>query len=315
MSDIDDLLLKTSRTFALTIPLLPEPTRTEVSVAYLLFRIIDTFEDATHWTAARRIEALGQFVRLLDGPAEASAQLVDECARRPPIDHAGYRELLAKMPVVLAEFQRLQAGARGPIRKHLARSAEGMSGFVARARAQPAAESAGAPAGLELQTVEDLRAYCYAVAGIVGEMLTELFLLGRPNLAGIAGELRSRAAAFGEGLQLVNILKDARPDAAEGRIYLPRQATLREIFALAQSDLAVAAAYTEMLRAAGAERGLVGFNAFVTKLAVATVQVLRERGLGAKLTRLQVAKITAEVTHALGRGEPLFEQLRPSVAG
>ena len=37
------LLQKTSRTFALTIPLLPEPLQTDVVVAYLLFRIIDTF--------------------------------------------------------------------------------------------------------------------------------------------------------------------------------------------------------------------------------------------------------------------------------
>jgi len=306
MDKIADLLLKTSRTFALTIPLLPEPTRAEVGVAYLLFRIIDTFEDATHWTPDRRIEALGQFVDLLDGPPEAAAGMVQACEREPPVDHAGYRELLAKMPAVLGAFQRLQIGARVPIRKHLARSAEGMSGFVSR--------SAG-PDGLVLQTIDDLRDYCYAVAGIVGEMLTELFLLGRPGLAAVAEDLRNGAAQFGEGLQLVNILKDARPDAAEGRVYLPRKATTGEVFALAQDDLAVAGSYTETLRIAGAERGLVGFNAFIIKLAVATLQVLREKGLGAKLTRLQVAKIAAEVTQAIGQGRPLFEPRELSIAG
>jgi farnesyl-diphosphate farnesyltransferase len=306
MDEIGDLLQKTSRTFALTIPLLPEPTRTEVGLAYLLFRIIDTFEDATRWTAGRRIEALGRFVALLDGPPAAAASMVDDCAQDPPIDHAGYRELLAKMPLVLGEFQRLQMGARAPIRKHLARSAEGMSGFVARS---------DGPGGLKLGAIEDLRDYCYAVAGIVGEMLTELFLLGRPALAAVAEDLRNRAADFGEGLQLVNILKDARPDAAEGRVYLPRQASTREVFALAQSDLAAAATYTEMLRTAGAEPGLVAFNALVTKLAVGTLQVLRDRGLGAKLSRLQVAKIAAEVTHAIGQGGPLFAQRGLSIAG
>ncbi|MBK7863440.1 MAG: squalene/phytoene synthase family protein, partial [Archangiaceae bacterium] len=59
--DLDDLLVKTSRTFALAIPMLPEPTRREVSVAYLLFRIADTFEDATTWPRAERIAALGDF--------------------------------------------------------------------------------------------------------------------------------------------------------------------------------------------------------------------------------------------------------------
>jgi farnesyl-diphosphate farnesyltransferase len=306
MDEIGDLLLKTSRTFALTIPVLPEPTRAEVSIAYLLFRIIDTFEDATGWTTGRRIEALGHFVELLDGPPAAAAGMVEMCRREPPVDHAGYLELLAKIPFVLSAFQQLQEGARDPIRRHLARSADGMRAFVARS---------DGPNGLEIETIEDLRNYCYVVAGIVGEMLTELFLLGRTGLSAIAEDLRNRAAQFGEGLQLVNILKDVRPDEAEGRVYLPRKSSPREIFALAQNDLEVAATYTEMLRIAGAERGLVGFNAFVTKLAVGTLRVLRERGLGAKLSRLQVAEIAADIMRAIGQGRPLFEQRGLSSGG
>jgi farnesyl-diphosphate farnesyltransferase len=170
------------------------------------------------------------------------------------------------------------------------------------------------PRGLELETVDDLRDYCYVVAGIVGEMLTELFLLGRPGLAGVAEDLRNRAAHFGEGLQLVNILKDAQPDAAEGRVYLPRRGNTREVVAIAHRDLEAAAQYTELLRGAGAELGLVAFNAFVTKLAVANLQLLREKGLGAKLSRLQVAMISAEVTRALGQREPLFAELLSSPA-
>ena len=67
--DLDDLLLKTSRTFALAIPLLPEPTRAAVGVAYLLFRIADTFEDATAWPRTQRIEALERFVEVLQLPS------------------------------------------------------------------------------------------------------------------------------------------------------------------------------------------------------------------------------------------------------
>jgi farnesyl-diphosphate farnesyltransferase len=301
MTTVGDLLLKTSRTFALTIPLLPEPTRAEVSIAYLLFRIIDTFEDATRWPPARRAEALARFVALVDGPPAAAASLVEECVREPPVDHAGYRDLLREIPAVLRAFGDLQPAAREPIRGHLGRSAEGMSRFVVRS---------GGPHGLELDSIEDLRDYCYAVAGIVGEMLTELFLLGRPALAGVAEELRKHAAAFGEGLQLVNILKDAGSDAAEGRVYLPRSASRREVLALASRDLAAAATYTEALRAGGGELGLVAFNAFVTKLAVANLRLLREHGPGAKLSRLQVAAISAEVARAVGQHGPLFADLQ-----
>jgi len=300
MTDIGDLLQKTSRTFALTIPFLPEPTRREVGIAYLLFRIIDTFEDATRWPPNRSVEALARFVALVDGPPGAAASLVDECAREPPVDHAGYRELLAEIPLVLQAFRDLQPGARESIHRHLGRSAEGMKRFVIRS---------AEPEGLKLETIEDLHDYCYAVAGIVGELLTELVLLGRPRLASVAADLKSRAAAFGEGLQLVNILRDAHPDAAQGRVYLPRRATTREVIALANRDLTAAAAYTETLRAAGAERGLVAFNAFIAKLAIANLQLLREKGLGAKLSRLQVAAVGAEVARALGQREPLFAEL------
>ena len=303
---LNDLLVKTSRTFALAIPLLPEPTRREVGVAYLLFRIIDTFEDATRWAPARRIEALKRFVELMDGPPESAMELAADCKREPPVDSDGYLELLDRMPLVLESFQRLRPEARPPIRRHVARTAEGMAGFVAR--------SVGSSA-LELASVDDLRDYCYAVAGIVGEMLTELFLLGRPNLAGIAEDLRNRAAEFGEGLQLVNILKDVRSDADAGRVYLPRRSQTREIFALARKDLNIAGAYSEMLRVAGAESGLVAFNAFIVRLAIETLDVLEDRGPASKVSRLRVAQIAAEVTGAIRDNRPLFGDLGPSGEG
>ena len=70
MADLEQLLIATSRTFALAIPLLPEPTRLEVTLSYLLFRVADTFEDAASWPRALRIEALAQFDRLLADPAD-----------------------------------------------------------------------------------------------------------------------------------------------------------------------------------------------------------------------------------------------------
>jgi farnesyl-diphosphate farnesyltransferase len=287
MTTVDDLLQKTSRTFALTIPLLPDPTRTEVGIAYLLFRILDTFEDATEWSPPRRIDALARFVELLDRPPGADVRaLAEDCAQRPPVSHAGYGELLEKMPLVLERYWALDPQARAFMRLHVERSARGMSAFLGRA------DGAGT---LQLETLQDLRDYCYAVAGIVGEMLTELFLLGRPYLASAAPALRERSAHFGEGLQLVNILKDAGPDAEQGRVYLPRQASLAEVFSLAHQDLERAAEYTEALKVAGAEAGLVAFNALIMQLARGTLRLLRTNGLGSKLSKLEVMSILARV--------------------
>ena len=66
---MDELLSKTSRTFALAIPMLPEPTRREVSIAYLLLRVADTLEDGVLWAPALRVEELRRYSTFLRAPS------------------------------------------------------------------------------------------------------------------------------------------------------------------------------------------------------------------------------------------------------
>ncbi|HEV7784572.1 MAG TPA: squalene/phytoene synthase family protein, partial [Thermoanaerobaculia bacterium] len=168
--DLEQLLIATSRTFALAIPLLPEPTRREVTISYLLFRIADTFEDAAAWPRALRIAALERFIQLLEAPdREEIAAVAALWAAEVPVDQPGYRELLAAVPFVFDSFLALAPEAVALIREHTVRTAHGMAGFVART---------GDDGELRLRDVADLQAYCYTVAGIVGELLTELFILG-----------------------------------------------------------------------------------------------------------------------------------------
>ena len=295
MTRLEELLEKTSRTFALSIPVLPEPTRRQVMIGYLLFRIADTFEDAAHWPPGRRVKALREFQGLLSGysPGEA-ARLAALWTAANPSPNPGYRELIAEVPRVLEAFFALDESAVSSLRAHVIRSAEGMAGFVERSR----------DGVLALADTAALREYCYAVAGIVGEMLTDLFLLGRETLAAIAPYLRERAAAFGEALQLVNIVKDAATDVAEGRSFLPRSVARPEIFALARGDLGVAREYTLALQRAGAPRGLVEFCALPAELAWATLERVETRGPGSKVSRLEVFAIKQRVDRALDRGEP-----------
>jgi farnesyl-diphosphate farnesyltransferase len=310
MVDLDDLLIKTSRTFALTIPLLPEPTRREVTVAYLLFRIADTFEDASHWPRRRRIEALERFATLLEddgltagrgdsacwGPAGGSSAPTKE---GPLSAHEGYIELIGEMPAVLEAFGALQPGAQARIRHHTSRTARGMAEFVART---------GDDGELALVDVADLQAYCYVVAGIVGEMLTELFVLGRSALDPIAPYLAQRAARFGEALQLVNILKDRADDAREGRTYVPPHVDPAEVFDLARRALAASVEYVHALQAACAPRGLVEFTALPVLLARATLDRVEDSGPGAKLSRPEVAAIVEHMRREL-------DLQRPAISG
>src|SRR3982750_2734323 len=100
--DLDDLLLKTSRTFALAIAMLPEPTRRAVSVAYLLFRIADTFEDATTWPRAERIGALDAFAKAVtEADVARLGTLTQMWMKVPPHRHEGYLELLRLTPEVV----------------------------------------------------------------------------------------------------------------------------------------------------------------------------------------------------------------------
>jgi len=295
MASLDDLLEKTSRTFALSIPVLPEPTRREVMIAYLLFRIADTFEDASHWDPDARIDALADFKRQLRDYSRPEAErLARRWVDRRVAHHAGYQELMAEVPFVLDAFFALSPGAIAPIRDHVIRSADGMASIVARTR----------NGALTLHSVRELQDYCYIVAGIVGEMLSELFLLDRPSLSGIAAFLRERAATFGEALQLVNILKDSAVDAEEGRRYLPAEVPTAEVFALARRDLGVAGEYIRKLQSADAPRGLVEFTALPVQLAWAALERVEKHGPGSKVSRPEVFLITQRLKRALDRNEP-----------
>ena len=295
MANLDDLLEKTSRTFALSIPMLPEPARQHVGIAYLLFRVADTFEDAAAWPAVARLSALNDFARLLKmrgGERQAATRWLAE----PPVSHVGYLELLAETPAVMDAYWAVQEPARAVLRRDLLRTVAGMAGFVRRGDAK---------GNLRLTTLRELRDYCYVVAGIVGEMLTELFLLDGAPLAPVASRLRRRSRFFGEGLQLVNILKDASSDATEGRVYLPTDVDRSLVFALAHRDLDTAADYVRTLQLAGAPDGFVAFTGSPAVLARASLARIAAIP-GGKLTRAEVGTLMERMFEDLAEKRPLL---------
>ncbi|MDX1631278.1 MAG: squalene/phytoene synthase family protein [Thermoanaerobaculia bacterium] len=308
-ADLDELLVKTSRTFALSIPLLPRPTREEVKLAYLMFRIADTFEDATLWPSRRKIRALAELREHLQGEPDPEAVALSAASwtSEPPEDHhQGYLELLGAADDVFEAYWKLSDPARDVIRRHLIRTVDGMSEFVS---------EGGASGDLELRDLEELRRYCYVVAGIVGEMLTDLFLLGIPELEPVGGLLRDRARQFGEGLQLVNVLKDSARDRKEGRVFLPPTVDRSRVFSLARSDLDRAAEYTLALQHSGAPRGLVEFNALPILLARASLDRVETDGAGSKLTRPEVFALIEQMNRDLDAGRDVVEGTLPPSFG
>lgn len=291
---LDELLATTSRTFALTIPMLPEPLRREVGVAYLLLRVADTLEDANTWPRDVRVEALGRFAHLLDtARTDDVAADAARWAAAKPVENEHHVALVARLPEVWAVFEELEPRAQSIVRNHVGRATRGMAELLA---------NTDVDGNHRLRTLTHLQGYCYVVAGIVGELLTELFLRDT-RLAPAADALHSDEVAFGEGLQLVNILKDAADDAGEGRSFLPPTVDRAEVFALARADLARARRYVLALQRGGADRGIVAFTALPVLLARATLDAVERVGAGAKVGRDAVFRIVAEMNGALDAGE------------
>lgn len=290
---IDELLQKTSRTFALAIPLLEEPLRAEVGVGYLLFRIADTLEDAERLDRDERVRELGRFIELLGEPTDSNArEAAAYWSAHPPSTNADYNRLMGETPAVLAELRSLEPEAVEILKRQVIRSALGMAETLRRADAD---------GSFRLGTIDELRRYCYYVAGIVGELLTELFQR-RLNPSPGRDALAEDAAAFGEGLQLVNILKDADADAGDGRVYLPKDAPRDAVIAMARENLTGAERYVDHLTAAGAEGGVVAFATLPRTLAEATLDVLQS-GDAVKVTREVVAAKLAEAESLRAAGQ------------
>lgn len=197
-------LNEVSRTFALTIPQLPQGLREVVSNAYLLCRIADTIEDDPQMAFAEKRYFSDQFVRVLEGeraPMRFSDELYPALSSQLP---ASERELVLNTPRVVRITHGFAESQQQPMRRCVRIMSTGMASF------QENASRAG------LADMAAMDSYCYHVAGVVGEMLTDLFCVHDARINAQRTRLLSLAVSFGQGLQMTNILKDVWEDYARG---------------------------------------------------------------------------------------------------
>jgi farnesyl-diphosphate farnesyltransferase len=206
-----------SRTFALGIELLREPLRDEIGVAYLICRILDTIEDTTSLPAQARADLLqswaGSFMDPHNWPmlaADVERMFADKSLSGA--DH----ELCRNTTTVLRAFHGFRPGAREAQHRSIVEMAQGMAETVLR-------ELRGE--GLKLQDEEDLKRYCYYVAGTVGKLLCNEWALDRPQTItpAVKAELEKHAVNFGLGLQVTNIIKGVTDDIERGVTYVPNK--------------------------------------------------------------------------------------------
>ncbi len=220
MSDIPyglrQLLKQVSRSFYLTLAVLPASLRGPLGLAYLLARAADTITDTRIIPQRDRLRYLDLFREEIDVPAarlHEISQALTELQRIP-----AERDLLTRLPECFAAFRGLSEDDHQRIRNLLLTLSHGMQTDLRRF------PGPGEGRLVALESRADLDKYTYYAAGCVGEFWTEMVMAHCPALRGWDGAaMQSRGMRFGQGLQMTNVLRDVAHDLQIGRCYLPRQ--------------------------------------------------------------------------------------------
>ena len=205
-------LLNVSRTFALTIPLLPEILRDWVGNTYLLCRIVDTIEDDPKLNKELKIKYLNEFPLLLkefnpdlmSGFKRSLSELITNSAKPTELS------LVNELDSVIERYYSFDEPVRNIIKRCLEVMCSGMKQIDRWSK---------------ISTLDELDAYCYFVAGVVGELLLRLFALYSPKINENYSKLLPLSVSFGAALQLTNIIKDIHDDKERGVSWLPFKAT------------------------------------------------------------------------------------------
>ena len=208
------VLRSVSRSFYLSLRILPAALREPLSLAYLLARATDTIADTPEPPAALRTEALARLAAAIQGTAgkETAAQLRESFA--PLQSDEAERTLIERLPALLDWLDELEPGDRDEVRSVLAKINRGQRLDLERF---DASGDIGA-----LANAAELDEYTYLVAGCVGEFWTRLCFAHVKNFSERSeSEMRELGVRYGQGLQLINILRDAGDDLRHGRCYFP----------------------------------------------------------------------------------------------
>ena len=294
-----------SRTFALTIPVLPKNLAEVVSTAYLLCRIADTIEDDPTLGNEWKTEFHRRFLAVIEGEEDAEAFAA---ALTPMLSNqalSAERNLVRNTARVVRVMQGFTAGEQQAVTRCLVIMCSGMPKF------QRNKSLTG------LRDLEELGAYCCVVAGVVGELLADLFCMHCPKLMKHRRQLLRLGVSFGLGLQMTNILKDTWEDRRGGRCWLPRllftdrgdrlkrletfhsteefQAGFKSLIGVAHRHLRNALEFTCMIPLR--ETGIRRFCLWTLGLAIMTLQKLHKNphfasGNEVKVSRRTVKAIT-----------------------
>lgn len=257
------ILDSVSRTFALTIPLLPPSIEIVVGNTYLLCRIVDTIEDAADLSpeTKQRLSKLFLDAVLEKTPVD---HFVQPCLEA--LKHYGNQnelDLIAHTPTVLRILHTCSKADQNAVSRCVSIMSEGMSYF----------HDKQTEAGL--RDLNEFEKYCYVVAGVVGELLTTIFSHHSPAFAKSIQGHEDLALAFGQALQMTNILKDSPEDRARGVSWKPADITQGQLLRISYEKLQDSLSY--ILLIPKEELGIRRFCFLAFGLAVMTLKKISDR--------------------------------------
>jgi farnesyl-diphosphate farnesyltransferase len=208
-----DLLKRVSRSFYLTLRFLPGAVRPQIGLAYLLARMTDTIADTDLVPIERRLELLESLRGRIAGTNSSPLAFGDLAAQQGlPAE----KVLLERAEVILRDLETCPENDRVLIRGVLNTITSGQSLDLRRFG------RAGPNQVVALKNDLELSDYTYRVAGCVGEFWTKICRARLfPDDPVDENRLIQDGVQFGQGLQLVNILRDLQGDLRHGRCYLP----------------------------------------------------------------------------------------------
>ncbi|GAB4356193.1 MAG: phytoene/squalene synthase family protein [Gammaproteobacteria bacterium] len=216
----DASLQGVSRTFALTIPQLPEALQAVVGNAYLLCRIADTIEDDPGLSTAQKTRFSESLIETVAGRQSPETFANSLLPLLTGVTTPAEQELIRNTDRVVGITHRFSTAQREELERCVRIMSRGMAEFQRRT------DPHGVP---DLPAFER---YCYYVAGVVGEMLTGLFCHYSEEIRRNRSALMELAVSFGAVLQMTNILKDVWEDRRRGACWLPRDIFHAEGFEL-----------------------------------------------------------------------------------
>jgi farnesyl-diphosphate farnesyltransferase len=212
------LLRDVSRSFYLSLRVLPARIRPQISLAYLLARASDTIADTQAMPRAERIKLLESFRHAIRQHAQredasgsfSAAGIAREAAT------AGERRLLKKIDHCLKSLAGFSDVDRMLISELLDQI---IAGQIFDLEKFTGTDETGIVA---LANEDELDRYTYLVAGSVGEFWTKMCMEHVRDLRDWnAASMAALGVRFGKALQIINILRDIARDLRAGRCYLP----------------------------------------------------------------------------------------------